>query len=647
MPVRAAATASAAVTVVLPTPPLPATMITREVEQKCARSMPQDATGVPLKRFAPSPRARASPPARACGSGALDITDASAGRRPAGAGSARHRRRAGRGLIDPPNADAHPRLDQRRQRTRLDRARAPGRVERRDRRRRRSHRPGDPSGRGCRSSSGSDRPAPTPKGVATLLLEAAHLAFIAPARRRPGASVAARRSRRRAPRATSATGSPRSPRANGRDPDGARRLADEPLSASREAADARRDQRRAPDARRAHRPPRRQDGHDRGRRRRALDREGHRRRARPSPPAEPGGRASTGSTSAARSCTGSSARRSRTSCSSPGSRSSCSSSSPQRSGSPALVGALCLIGAFVGFSHLPVHWWALGLLFFCRCSGTRSTCRPAASACGPCIATVVARRRLAVPLRRVDASCVPRGGCSSWSVVGTVAVHGRRDAGDDPLPLLDAHHRSRGHDRRDGRGRGGRRPRRRRAHPRRALAGPHQPGHARSPPATAVRVVAVDGLVLEVEPPEGGARDYRGLGPAPPPDRIPNRPLSPVRVPTSFRAASRHDGTLRGNPVTVSTVDTWRARAACRGPETSLFFPPTSAERKEDRDAQGAPGQGDLPRLPGAARVPRLRVGRRRDARHLGRPERVRAAGGCWSRTTAERRRGATTCLRP
>ena len=22
-----------------------------------------------------------------------------------------------------------------------------------------------------------------------------------------------------------------------------------------------------------------------------------------------------------------------------------------------------MIGAFVGFSHLPVHWWALGLLF--------------------------------------------------------------------------------------------------------------------------------------------------------------------------------------------------------------------------------------------------------------------------------------------
>src|SRR5262249_61701774 len=27
-----------------------------------------------------------------------------------------------------------------------------------------------------------------------------------------------------------------------------------------------------------------------------------------------------------------------------------------------LVGALCAVGAFVGFSHLPVHWWAVGLL---------------------------------------------------------------------------------------------------------------------------------------------------------------------------------------------------------------------------------------------------------------------------------------------
>jgi WhiB family transcriptional regulator, redox-sensing transcriptional regulator len=33
---------------------------------------------------------------------------------------------------------------------------------------------------------------------------------------------------------------------------------------------------------------------------------------------------------------------------------------------------------------------------------------------------------------------------------------------------------------------------------------------------------------------------------------------------------------------------TWQLRAACRGPESALFFPPTYAERKEERDAREA-----------------------------------------------------------
>jgi hypothetical protein len=48
MPVRAAAVASAAVTVVLPTPPFPATITTREAAQKRSMSMVTDATGVPI-----------------------------------------------------------------------------------------------------------------------------------------------------------------------------------------------------------------------------------------------------------------------------------------------------------------------------------------------------------------------------------------------------------------------------------------------------------------------------------------------------------------------------------------------------------------------------------------------------------------------
>lgn len=36
----------------------------------------------------------------------------------------------------------------------------------------------------------------------------------------------------------------------------------------------------------------------------------------------------------------------------------------------------------------------------------------------------------------------------------------------------------------------------------------------------------------------------------------------------------------------VRTLDVWRDRAACRGPETSLFFPPSTTERRDDREAR-------------------------------------------------------------
>ena len=38
--------------------------------------------------------------------------------------------------------------------------------------------------------------------------------------------------------------------------------------------------------------------------------------------------------------------------------------------------------------------------------------------------------------------------------------------------------------------------------------------------------------------------------------------------------------------MTVRTLNTWRDRAACRGPETALFFPPTATERRDEREAR-------------------------------------------------------------
>jgi WhiB family transcriptional regulator, redox-sensing transcriptional regulator len=39
--------------------------------------------------------------------------------------------------------------------------------------------------------------------------------------------------------------------------------------------------------------------------------------------------------------------------------------------------------------------------------------------------------------------------------------------------------------------------------------------------------------------------------------------------------------------VSVQTVsDAWQLRAACRGPRSTVFFPPTTGERRDEREAR-------------------------------------------------------------
>jgi WhiB family transcriptional regulator, redox-sensing transcriptional regulator len=43
----------------------------------------------------------------------------------------------------------------------------------------------------------------------------------------------------------------------------------------------------------------------------------------------------------------------------------------------------------------------------------------------------------------------------------------------------------------------------------------------------------------------------------------------------------------KGVPLSVQRVDDlWQAKAACRGPQSSVFFPPSHFERKEEKEAR-------------------------------------------------------------
>ena len=140
------------------------------------------------------------------------------------------------------------------------------------------------------------------------------------------------------------------------------------------------------------------------------------------------------------------------------------------------VGAVALIGACFGFSHLPVAPWAVALLLLGMFGMSIDV---QAGTLGPW--TFIGAGSL------VAGSIWLFGGSSHLDPAWWVLVRRHREHRgvhalghdrDGAFALLDADDRSRGARRRDGSRRSRRRSRRCRAHPRRAVARAHEPGHA-------------------------------------------------------------------------------------------------------------------------------------------------------------------------
>ena len=285
-----------------------------------------------------------------------------------------------------------------------------------------------------------------------------------------------------------------------------------------------------------------------------------------------------------------------------------------------LVGAICLIGAFVGFSHLPVHWWALGLLFFSMFGfavdvqagglavwtvigtvslvtgswflyGGASQLRPAWW-----VFLVVIAGAMLFMLGGMTAMIRSRFSTPTVGREGMIGEDGTAEVAVDPDGVVLI------------------RGARWRARTNRAT--PIQAGDP-------VKVVAVEGLVLEVEPPEGGAQDYR--------ERARNRkakrtdlirPCESRADRSRFRAARHSEG--GGGSVTVQTLNSWRTRAACRGPETALFFPPSNTERRDDRDLRESRAKAICRQCPVRSECLDHTLPRRGVPRDLGRTQRAR-----------------------
>ena len=95
----------------------------------------------------------------------------------------------------------------------------------------------------------------------------------------------------------------------------------------------------------------------------------------------------------------------------------------------------------------------------------------------------------------------------------------------------------------------------------------------------------------------------------------------------ALRSAASRPGRGGGDMVALGLIhETWHLNAACRGPESALFFPPSLAGATRRARAARSAGQGDLRAVRRATRLPRLRAARARAARHLGRSHRGRTS---------------------
>jgi membrane-bound serine protease (ClpP class) len=175
-----------------------------------------------------------------------------------------------------------------------------------------------------------------------------------------------------------------------------------------------------------------------------------------------------------------------------------------------LVGAICVVGSFVGFSHLPVHWWAFALLLvavlgfaidaqagslgfwtivaaLALATGSLGLYGGASSRGHPgWVLLVVCLGMLLFMIGGMTAMIRSRFSTPTVGREGMVGETGLAEVDVDPDGVVVI--------------RGARwRARTNRATP--ILAGDQ------------ARVVSVEGLVLEVEPPEGAARDYRDRSP--------------------------------------------------------------------------------------------------------------------------------------